>query len=51
MAFARYVSSLLIEPSNEAMLITRVVPDSENSTVDFYGIGASGHKVSLAPIP
>lgn len=45
MAFARYVSSLLIEPSNEAMLITRVVPDSENSTVDFYGIGASGHKV------
>lgn len=45
MAFARSISSLLIEPSNEAMLITRVSPDSEKSSVDFYGIGASGHKV------
>lgn len=45
MAFARYISSLLIEPSNESMLITRVSLDSEKSTVDFYGIGASGNKV------
>ncbi len=45
MAFARIVSSLLIEPSNDAVIITRVDLDSENSSVDFYGVGATGHKV------
>lgn len=45
MAFARSVSSLLIEPSNESLLITRVTLDSDSSAAVFYGVGASGHKV------
>ena len=44
-AFARHISSLLVEPSNESLLITRIAPNSDNATVDFYGIGANGHKI------
>lgn len=45
MAFARSIASLLIEPSFESMIITRVVPNSDNSTVDFYGVGSNNHVI------